>query len=234
MSLLVLDRVTKHFGERTALAGVSLVVEAGELVGVWGRRRSGRTTLLAVAAGIEPVTEGVVRFDDIPISQRSQLGVRGGISYCTRDLPPAGGATVTDQIAMPLLGERSTVRAARHEAERALRRLGIDSIASELVADLSHADVTRAVLARALVSEPRLLVIDQPTAGVSIATERDAMLGLLRGLADDGIAILMAVDEGAELAGADRALTIDAGELHGETEGRQAADVIPLRRAGGA
>ncbi len=234
MSVLVVDRVTKHYGERIALQSISLVVQAGELVGVWGRRRSGRTTLLAVSAGVEVPSSGTVRFDGIDVAKRPATGVRNGIGYCTRSFPAPAGRTALEQVSMPLLGQGSSIAAARRGAAESLSRVGASDLWDADVAELGHAATTRASLARALVTSPRLLLIDQPAAGVSVATERDVLLDLLRSLADDGIAVVMTVDEAAELAGTDRALTIDAGELHGETRGDALADVIPLRRAADA
>jgi ABC-type multidrug transport system ATPase subunit len=237
MSLLVLDGVSKRHAEcwaqqqATALRSVSLVIEPGELVGVWGRRRSGRTTLLTVAAGVERPTEGVVRFGGIDMTERSMLGVPRGVAYCASGFPPALGNTVGEQVAAPLLGRGIRVPDANGLVGTALRRVGAEAIAARDPAELSHAELARIMLARALVMEPRLLVLDQPLAGVPPATERDAMLSLLQSLAHrDGIAVLMAVDEAAELAGTDRALTIDMGELRGETNSRELGEVIPLRR----
>lgn len=234
MSLLVLDRVTKHYGARVALESVSLTVEPGEFVGVWGRRRSGRTTLLAVSAGLEAPSDGTVHFDGADVTRQPATGARNGIGYCTRSFPAPVGSTVLEQVSMPLLGHGSSVATAQRSAAMTLIRVGAAGLKGADVGELGHAAAMRVSLARALVTAPRLLLIDQPAAGVSIATERDVLLGLLRSLADEGMAVVMTVDEAAELAGTDRALTIDAGELHGETPGGVAADVIPLPLAGDA
>lgn len=236
MSLLLLDGVSKHYGSHRmhvppVLRSVSLVIEPGELVAVWGRRRSGRTTLLCVAAGIEPVTEGTVRFDGIDVARRPMLGVPGGVGFCAAAFPAAMGETVVEQVAAPLLGAGASVDAAHRSAGAALRRVSAEQHATRGTSELGHSEATRVILARALTMSPRLLVIDQPLAGVPLATERDEVLGLLFDLTRrDGMAVFMAVDEAAELAGADRAMTIDGGELRGDVTGRQPAEVVPFRR----
>jgi ABC-type sugar transport system ATPase subunit len=87
-------------------------------------------------------------------------------------------------------------------------------------------------IARALGPKPKLLVIDDPTIGVDLP-ERDAILLLLRSFADDGIAVLMSVSETTALSGADRALSLDNGALHGAVDPRLAT-VVPIRRVAGA
>jgi putative ABC transport system ATP-binding protein len=240
MSLLSLDRVSKHYGGHRrhllpVLRSVSLTIAPGELVAVLGRRRSGRTTLLSVAAGVEPPTEGVVRFDGVDMAKRSTLGVEHGVGFCASAFPPAMGGTVAEQVMTPLLAGNVGLVAAHRAAEAALRRVGAEENANRSAAELSHSEATRVVLARALVMTPRLLVIDEPLAGVPLARERDELLDLLRDIAHrDRVSVFMTVDDSAELAGADRALTIDAGELRGDTSERPPADVVPLRRGIGS
>jgi len=235
VSLLTLDGVTKRFGrgrrgglEQVALHEVELEVEAGELVAVWGRRRSGRTTLLQVAAGIERPSEGVVRFDRVDLARRPMLGRQGGIAYVSTHFSRVIGDTVLDQVAAPLLGGGISVSAAQAPAFDALRRVGAVDCAQLDVDDLDHDEAIRVALARALATEPRLLVVDEPTQELRLADARDRVLELLRSLAGDGVAVLTTAAEAGELAGADRALTIDRGELRGATR-PSAGQVLALR-----
>ncbi len=237
MPLLQLDRVGKRFArgergvrERVALREVCLEIEAGELVAVWGRRRSGRTTLLQVTAGIEPVSDGEVRFDGIALTQRPMLGAPGGIAYCNMHFARVLGDSVLEHVAAPLLGANVRVLRAQSRALDALRRVDAAACAELEPAELDHSETVRVAIARAIVTQPRLLLIDEPTDGLPPARARDGMLGLLRSIAhQDGIAVLATVDEAIALAGADRALTLDAGELRGEVV-PSLADVVPLRR----
>lgn len=217
--------------DRDVLHAVSFEVATAEVVAVWGRRRSGRSTLLRVAAGIELPDEGAVRFGGVDLRARSMLGLPDGIGYCTTTFTRAIGDSVLDHVAAPLLGGSSSVPGAEAHALAALRRVGAVACASLDPLELDHAEVTRVAIARALVTDPRLLLVDEPTAGASPARDRDAILALLRSLADrDGIAVLMTASEATDLAGADRALTLDGGELRGQTVAATAT-VVPLRRA---
>jgi ABC-type multidrug transport system ATPase subunit len=214
MSLLELERATKRFraGQRetVALRAVDLDLDAGECVGVYGPRRSGRTTLLRVAAGMLPLDEGEVRFEGRPLARGrdGMLGTR--IGYANPGFDPAQGGSVADQVAVALLAHGNGRRRARARAHAALERTGVAAVANLEPHELRGDELVRAGIARALVSEPRLLLLDEPTSGVD-AIERDAVLALIRSLADEGIAVLMTVGE--PVAGADRLLALDAGAL---------------------
>lgn len=235
MALLVLDRVSKRYSrgdcavhERVALRDVSMELEEGELVAVLGRRRSGRTTLLHVAAGIEAPSAGAVRFAGADLHDHPTLGAEGGIGYCLTGFESVLGDSVLEHVAAPAMGH-APASVARVRALDQLRRVGAGTCAPMRVEDLDPAETIRVAIARALVTRPRLLLLDEPTLGVRLA-ERDAILALVREVvAEDGVAALMAAEEGAGLAGADRALSLDGGELRGETTARCAA-VVPLRR----
>lgn len=220
MSLLALEHATKRFtsGQRETLAlhDASLEVVAGECVAIYGLRRSGRTTLLRVAAGILPLDEGVVRFDGRDLSDRSGHALGIEIGYCSPVFDPAHGGSVTDHVAVALLARGVGRTRACARAEQALERAGASDCAHLDPHDLHADELVRAGIARALVSAPRLLLLDEPTSGVDVL-QRERILALLRALADAGTAVLMTVGE--PVAGPDRVLALDGGRLR--------ADVVP-------
>jgi energy-coupling factor transporter ATP-binding protein EcfA2 len=235
MVLLALDCVSKRFRrgrrggfEQPALRDVELEVAAGELVAVWGRRRSGRTTLLQVAAGIERPSTGVVRFGGVDLVRRPLLGREGGIAYAAVHFSRVIGETVLDHVAAPLLGGGMSASAAQTPAFEALQRAGALECAQLDIEALGHEELLRVALARALATRPRLLIVDEPTQELRLAAARDETLALLRALARDGVAVLMTAGEAGDLAGVDRALTIDRGELRGATRAA-AGHVVELR-----
>jgi len=229
MTLLALNHATKRFtsGQREVLAldDVSLAVGAGECVAVYGLRRSGRTTLLRVAAGILPLDEGEARFDGRRLrdAARHVLGV--DIGWCSPRFDPAHGGNVVDHVALALLARGSGRTCARIQAQAALECVGASSLAGCDPRDLHADELVRAGIARALVTCPRLLLLDEPTTGLEVG-RRDGVLALLRALADGGAAVLMAVAE--PVAGADRVLALDAGRLRADAA-PQRPPVVPLR-----
>jgi ABC-type multidrug transport system ATPase subunit len=232
MSLLALEHVTKSHRSgvegRVAIRDVSFEIEPAELVAVWGRRRSGRSTLLRVAAGIERPDSGSVRLEGRDVHGRGATGVET-IAYCRTSFATAEGELIVDQLMLGQLSRGVAAAAARERDREALGRVGAEHLLALRPGDLDVAERVRVALARAIVRRPRLLVIDEPTIGVDLLA-RDGILSLLRSLADEGVAVLTSTADAAGLENADRALTLSDGELTGAAIPDRAA-VIPLRRA---
>jgi ABC-type multidrug transport system ATPase subunit len=233
MSLLSLKVVSKRYGdglrEHVVLREVSLELEAGELAVVWGLRRSGRSTLLRVAAGIEAADTGVVCFDGRDLAREGESALGVGIGYCQKTFRSAEGQTVLAEAMVGLLARGVSPAAARSRARMALERTGSEECASLRLGELDGGEVIRVALARTLALRPRLLVIDEPVKGVDLL-ERDEILLLLRSLASDGIGVLASAGESTELSGADRTFALGDGELRaGPTP--ELAPVVALRRS---
>jgi len=231
VSLLELEHATKRFtsGQREThvLRDVSLELDAGELVAVYGLRRSGRTTLLRAAAGIVPLDEGVVRFEGRDLAGRTGEALGVAIGYCSPLFDPAHGGVVADQVAVGLLARGIGRTRARAQAEEALERVAVSDAAHLAPRDLHLDELVRAGIARALVTAPRVLLLDEPTNGVDVH-ERDGIVALLRELAAGGMAILATTGE--SLAGADRMLTLDAGRLRaGDASDPERVVALPAR-----
>jgi ABC-type cobalamin/Fe3+-siderophores transport system ATPase subunit len=228
VTLLALSGVSVRYPTATALADVSLEVLAGELVIVWGPARSGRTTLLNVAAGLRLPDSGSVAFAGR--APRASLGRHGGFAVVPSNADALLGheKLVIDQVAYPALRVMSRWRA-QAAADAALRRCEVAELGQTPMEALSHAERIRVLLARGLVREPSLVMVDEPTAGLS-HTESERLLELVRSLVSDGIAVLMTDDaEGSALVPGARVLTMQRGTLRG-TSPSPPADVIPLGR----
>jgi ABC-type multidrug transport system ATPase subunit len=221
MTLLALERVCKRHqdgrSERVVLDDVSMSMQAGELVAVLGERRSGRSTLLRIAAEIEPPDSGVVRFAGHDLGPRKGSALGEGIGYCFREPADREAGVVLEEL---MLAPR--IRGVRRSdaqalARAALERVGAAGCAGHFHNDLDGAESVRVSLAQALVLGPALLVIDEPVSAVD-PPEHEGILELLRSLADDGIAVLMSVSESTEFSNADRKLLIRDGVLAGSVD----------------
>lgn len=231
--MLSVERVSKRYrrGRRefVALREVSMVVGEGEYVVVLGARKSGRSTLLRVAAGLERPDEGSVSFRGVDLSRGA--GVLGRrVCYCRMSFSALEGRAVVEHVEAGLLAQRVSPVAARRAAEAALDRTGTIACAGMFPYELDGGELVRVAIARALAAGPELLVIDDPTAHVGML-QAGGVLSLLRSIADGGVAVLMSTDDAKCLSGADRALSLDGGRLRVEAVAPQ-AEVVPLR--GGA
>jgi putative ABC transport system ATP-binding protein len=240
--LLSFSQVGKRFPdggrEITVLEGVSFEVDAGVFVGLYGPRRSGKSTLLRLAAGIERPDAGTVRFDGRALqtmsgAERGHL-LRHEIGFMApSDWRPNPGESVVDHVATSLGSEGLTVRDSRRRAFGALERVGVTASRSEEPAgSLSLSDRTLVMLARALVHMPRMLMVDEPAMMPSLS-ERNRFYGLLREIAGDGeVALLVVSEEIAALQGAGVMMSISHGEVC-TTEERGTVVPLPRRGAGG-
>ncbi len=231
MSLLTLERICKRYrrGRRevTALDDVSLTVAPGELVAIWGVPRSGRTTLLRIAAGLEAPDAGTVRFGGEELAAGHADGLPVGIGYVEVGLANVGGESILDHVAMPLLARGTAPEVARARALLQLERVGAAACAQLQPRELDPTERVRVALAQALVSAPKLLLVDDPTRHVDLL-EREAVLLLVRSIADGDLAVLMTTGEAMGVSGVDRALTISGGVLRAEAS-HEPANVVALR-----
>jgi putative ABC transport system ATP-binding protein len=235
--VLRVERVSKRFGsgkrERVALREVSLEVARGEMVGLFGPSGAGKTTLLRIAAGLLEADSGKVSYAGEPLGALS-AGERNRL----RRREIAGVWTgqerweklrVLDHVMFPLLVDRRERRTAQRRAREALLACEADHCANLEVEALSDGERQRVELARALVSEPRLLLADSPASRLSLP-ERESMMALLASTARDGrVAVLVAESSAEALVGADRILMLRDGELVA-AEDRAGASVLPFVR----
>jgi ABC-type multidrug transport system ATPase subunit len=224
-----------HDGGREipVLDGVSLDVDAGVSVGVLGARRSGKSTLLRLAAGITLPDHGSIRFqgrDITRMSGRERGGLlRGQIAFVSStDWRANPGESVVDHVATSLGSEGLTTREARRRASRVLEEVEVGAGDAEAsMTSLAPAERARVMLARALAHEPRLLVADEPALTPSPG-ERDRFYALLRGAAGErNMTLVMASQEMAALQGTRILMSIAGGEVV-STEPR--GTVVPLPR----
>jgi putative ABC transport system ATP-binding protein len=234
--LLSIENVSKGYRrgarERVALRDVSMSLAAGEFALILGTRRSGRSTLMRIAAGLEHPDRGRVTFEGVDL-RRSKRVLGRRISYCLTSFSTMEGDRVVDHVAAPLLAQRMPRSAARHVAERALAQVGAEQCTMMTPDELDWSERVRVAIARGLAPEPSLLVIDDPTAQAG-ALQRDPVLRLLRKLGETGgPAVLMSTDDGMCVTGSERVLLLDDGVLGAQVEAPQ-AEVVSLeaRRVG--
>ncbi len=220
--LLSFENVGKRYpdGSReiVVLDGAFFEIDQGVFTGVWGARRAGKSTLLRLMAGVESPDSGQVRFKGrdmagMSLLQREQL-LRGEIALMSvGDWHPVARETVVEHVALSLGSNMSSMSEARRRARRVLDGVGMAGHADDLTGSLSLTERMRVMLARALVREPCLLLVDEP-ASVPSLSERDALYGLLRAITRaSGTTLVIASEEMAPLHGAEVVMSVGDGEL---------------------
>lgn len=236
MTLLSFEHVSKrHWRGRhevVVLDDVSFAIDPGELVAIFGQRACGKTTLLRIAAGIGSPDSGTVRFegDDIAARCSRLAGIHERIGWVARGGPFAAGMEMLDHVALPLLSSVDA-REAERRATRTLKRVGVGELAHARWHELSDAERTLVAIAHAVVRDPRLLLVDDPTSGLGVE-QREAVLALLRSIAEErGMAVLTTVPEVSDVLRSHRVMSLSDGELIQPAD-RAAGELIvfPRRR----
>jgi ABC-type lipoprotein export system ATPase subunit len=234
-SLLCIRDVSKAYpdgsGKIAVFDSATLELAAGAHVGVYGRRRSGKSTLLRIAAGIDRPDTGRVVFDGHDLThisggEHARL-LRSRLAYVAIcDWRPNAGESVIQHLALSLGGDGRTVRQAEGRALRELDLVGVSAVeAHSLATQLSMVDRTRVMLARALAREPILIVLDDPVLTPN-TTERDILYAMLRTIARErGAALLVASDDLPALQGFDVLMSISSREL---CSSEASAKIVPF------
>jgi ABC-type branched-subunit amino acid transport system ATPase component len=199
MSLLRVEGIVKRFGGVRAVDGVSVTLAAGEFTALIGPNGAGKSTLFAVIAGQQRADEGRVSFAGEDIGRAEPVRrVRNGIARTFQSAAAFASMTVLQNVQLALVARAGRhvdplrpLSALRREAAQALlARVGLEAQANHAAADLPYADLKRLEFSIALAAAPRLLMMDEPTAGMA-AGERVALMDLVTTIAaESGLTVL--------------------------------------------
>jgi len=235
--LLDVRAVTKRFGGLTALSGIDLEVHTGEIVGLIGPNGAGKTTMFNLITGIFAPTEGDVSFDGEPLLETTSLGrrrrrrpheiTRRGIGRTFQNIRLFPDMTAIENVMVGADAHHrggiidAILRTSRHRredheaqetAERLLHFVGIHRFANMLGGNLSYGDQRRVEIARALATAPRLLLLDEPAAGMN-PTEKGSLMGLIGRIRDEGVTVLIIEHDMKVVMGiSQRVAVLDYGE----------------------
>ena len=220
--------IGKRFGGVQALKDVSLTINAGEIYGLIGPNGAGKTTFFNVLTGLYPRDAGDVHFAGRPLDLGSPHRVaKAGIARTFQNIRLFGNMTARENVMVgrhmrthaTVIGAVFRNRATRDE-EAAIRRradellhyVGIGHRADDMARQLPYGDQRRLEIARALATEPKLLALDEPAAGMN-ATETEGLKALVEGLRADGVTVLLIEHDVKLVMGlCDRVAVLDYGE----------------------
>jgi putative ABC transport system ATP-binding protein len=197
--MLEIKNVSKIYGEGNsqvvALKDVSLQVSKGDFVAIMGPSGSGKSTLLNIIGCLDKLSSGEVLFDGKRIDNLSENDLvsirRGKIAYVFQQFHLIPSLNALENVILPLMfGGASKNGAGKKEALNMLKRVGLENRADHKPSELSGGEQQRIAIARALVSDPLLILADEPTGNLDQKTGKQ-ILGLLDELNQDGRTIVM-------------------------------------------
>jgi branched-chain amino acid transport system ATP-binding protein len=223
MALLEIAGLSKAYHGVQALRGISFSVEAGELVALIGPNGAGKSTCFNLVNGQLRPDAGEVRLDGRSLAGRAPRDVwRLGVGRTFQVAATFGSMTVRENVQVALLSQRRMLNSfLKHvpdllvaEASALLQRVGVGEQAGRPCSELAYGDLKRVELALALAHQPRLLLMDEPTAGMA-PEEREQMMSLAAGLArSERLAVLFTEHDVEVVFGfADRVIVLHAGEV---------------------
>jgi len=211
--VIVADQLTKWYGPRLAVDRVSLEVEAGEVMGLLGPNGSGKTTILRILTGYLRPSAGTARVTGLDVVSDS-LAARARVGYVPEDVPLYGWMTVHEFLAFMARLKGGAGRAAVGAVEGAIERLALGDARRVLVGKLSRGYRQRVAIAQALLGNPDLLILDEPTNGLD-PRQIIEMRGHIRALAGERTVLVTSHILGEIERVADRVAILLAGRLLG-------------------
>ncbi|PDO88362.1 aliphatic sulfonates ABC transporter ATP-binding protein [Kosakonia pseudosacchari] len=200
---LLLNGVSKHYGNNTVLSGLDLHIAAGQFVAVVGRSGGGKSTLLRLLAGLETANAGELLAGSTPLAN-----IQNDTRMMFQDARLLPWKSVIDNVGLGLKGRW------REAAQDALRAVGLEQRASEWPAALSGGQKQRVALARALVHQPGLLLLDEPLGALDALTRLEMQALITQLWQTHGFTVVLVTHDVSEaVAMADRVLLIEEGKI---------------------
>jgi ABC-2 type transport system ATP-binding protein len=209
-STLSVRGVSKRYGELVALHDVSFELRAGEVLAIVGPNGAGKTTLLSIVAGTQTATAGSVHVDGTAEASRSARAQRAAVGWAPQQAALYSRLTVAENLALFARLER--VADPDAVVERMLAQTGLRERARERVARLSGGNRQRVNVALALLADPPVLALDEPSASLDPA-QRERLWEFIKELARSGHSVIFSSHNMAEVQRhADRVIVLDRGE----------------------
>ena len=207
----------RAYGPTPALRGIDVEIGEGEIVAVTGPSGCGKSTLLHCLAGLLPVDSGEVSYRDQNLglwSEASRSRLRRtdfGVLFQFGQLVPE--LTAAENVALPLLLAGSGRREARKAATLWLGRFGVGDVADQMPGKMSGGQQQRCAVARALVTEPRVLFADEPTGALDVLTGEQVLTEIVHVVREQGTSVVLVTHEPQIAAYADREVSLRDGML---------------------
>ncbi|MBT2727454.1 ABC transporter ATP-binding protein [Bacillus sp. ISL-75] len=189
--IIQVKELSKHFGGLKAVKNVSFDVNENEIVGIIGPNGAGKTTLFNLISGSLGVTSGKVIFNNEDItSQKPYVICKKGIGRTYQIVKPFGNISVLENVMVGAFNKASNTREAREYSMEILKKVGLDKKKDQVGKSLTIADKKRLEVAKALATQPTVLLLDEVMAGLNPSEVKEIM-PMIKGLRDSGITIIL-------------------------------------------
>ncbi len=200
-----------------ALKNISFTVDEGEYIAIMGESGSGKTTLLNILAALDKATEGTVQLDgnNLDKIKESKLAVfrRDNLGFVFQDFNLLNTFNIEDNIYLPLVLSGKSYKEMSEKIKPISEELGISDLLKKFPYEISGGQKQRAAVARALITEPKIILADEPT-GALDSKSTDELLSLFKKINQNGQTILMVTHSIKAASNASRVLFIKDGEVY--------------------
>lgn len=219
MSIVVVDHIAKSFrqadSEISVLTDLSFAVEAGETLAIVGQSGSGKSTLLSLLAGLDQVDKGSITIGGQSLAGLNQASLskfRGeNIGIIFQQFHLMKGLTALENVMLPL--DIASSENAEQRAIEALKLVGLDHRAHHLPQQLSGGEMQRVAIARACVVQPRILLADEPSGNLDLATGSKVMQQLFDAVSERGMTMILVTHDPKLAERCHRQLTLQTGRF---------------------
>lgn len=219
MATLMAKEVVKNFNGTPVLKGVSLTVRQGEFISIVGASGSGKSTLLSILGGIDKPDSGTVTLGDTEISMGTEKELaklrRTRIGFVFQFFNLAPYLTVEENILLPLVMDGKRTKDYREKSDELMKYLGIGEYRNRMPRKLSGGEQQRVAIARGLIFDPEIILLDEPTGNLDSVNGKEIMELLKKINGEKGTTIIQVTHSDMNAAYANRIVTMQDGYLKG-------------------
>jgi len=226
--MIKVEKISKSFKDTQVLHNISFEIKKGDFVAVMGPSGSGKSTLLYSISGMDSISEGRVMFEGINISEMKEEELSGfrltKMGFVFQNAQMLRNLYVFDNIALPgLVAKKESADDIRKRASELMKRMEIEGLKDRDIGEVSGGQLQRASICRAMINNPEILFLDEPTGALN-SEATDQVLAILEDLNRDGMTITTVTHDQRVAAKAKKVLYIRDGQIAGSKEFMTGAD----------
>lgn len=220
--MIKVEQISKSFKDTKVLNDISFEIKEGDFVAIMGPSGSGKSTLLYSVSGMDRINDGRVLFDGVNISEMKEEELSGfrltKMGFVFQNAQMLKNLSVFDNITLPgLVAKKESAEDVRKRASELMRRMEIEGIADRDIREVSGGQLQRASICRAMINNPEILFLDEPTGALNSGAT-DQVLAILEGLNRDGMTIMTVTHDSRVAAKARKVIYIRDGQIAASKE----------------